>query len=264
MGIRDLTRQRKFEEELQKYQQQLEQLVEERTAELQMANKELKSFTYSVSHDLRAPLRAISGFAQIISQRHRASLKEEGQHYFDNIIEASTHMGMLIEDLLKYSQIGRKAVDLVPTPLGGILEMITDTLSERIAESNAQLDLPTDLPTVMGDQTLLVQIFTNLLDNALLYHKPEKPPLIKMTSQFDDGHVIISVSDKGIGIALEYHGKIFNIFQRLHDQDEYPGTGIGLAIVKKAVELQKGALWVKSSPGRGSTFNVKLPLGNNA
>ncbi len=251
-------------ERIERHAAELEQRVEQRTMELQAANKELETFAYSVSHDLRAPLRAINGFAQIISRRHRARLNAEGRHYFDNILEASTHMGQLIEDLLKYSKLGRKAVALVPTPLAGILELTMDTLSERIAETGARLDLTADLPAVLGDRTLLLQIFTNLLDNALLYHKPEKSPQIKITPKIEENQVIIRFSDKGLGIAPEYHDKIFEIFQRLHDQAEYPGTGIGLAIVKKAVELQRGTLWVESTPGKGSTFNVKLDLGNDA
>ena len=234
--------------------------LEERSAQLEKTNQQLESFSYSVSHDLRAPLRAISGFSQILARRHRNELSEEGRHFLDNIVEASAHMGRLIDDLLTYSRLGRKAITLKPVALGQILHNISTTLQARVVETGASLHIADDLPAVTGDYTLLTQIFTNLIDNALTYRKPGVAAQISV--QWRDagaGQVIISVADNGIGIAPEHFGKIFSVFQRLHSQDEYPGTGIGLAVVRKSVDMQDGKVWLESTPGRGSTFHVQMP-----
>jgi len=207
---------------------------------------------------LRAPLRAISGFSEIISRRHRASLNEEGQHYFNNIVRASERMGHLIDDLLNYSRIGRGAVRRELISLQDVLAPLKSEFSARLKEINGTLEITDDLPVVIGDKTLLNQIFTNLLENALTYRKPEMPLQINVGWQLEGKAAIIRVSDNGIGIPAEHHQKIFNIFQRLHSEDDYPGTGIGLATVKKSVELLGGDVWVESQLQEGSTFFVKL------
>lgn len=234
--------------------------LEHRTAELEEKSAQLESFSYSVSHDLRAPLRAISGFSQILARRHRGELSEDGRHFLDNVVEASAHMGRLIDDLLSYSRLGRKAVALRPVALGQVLHNISNTLQSRIAETRASLHIPDDLPAVTGDHTLLTQIFTNLIDNALTYRKPGVPARVSLQwRDAGDGQVVISVADNGIGIAPEHFEKIFNVFHRLHSQDEYPGTGIGLAVVQKSVGMLDGRAWLESTPGTGSTFHVQLP-----
>jgi signal transduction histidine kinase len=233
--------------------------LEERTSELENANRQLESFSYSVSHDLRAPLRAISGFALILAQRHRDSLNPQAQHYLDNIVEASTHMGRLIDDLLSYSRLGRSAIAINPVSLKMVMDQIIRSLQPRAIESGARFDIPQDLPLVQGDATLLSQIFTNLLDNALLYRKAGVPARVTLTWQRGGNDIVVSVTDNGIGIADKYFDAIFKVFERLHNQDAFPGTGIGLAVVKKSVELQGGKVWVTSVPGAGSTFHVQLP-----
>ena len=227
--------------------------------QLGVANEKLEAFSYSVSHDLRAPLRSIRGFAEIIARRHRPDLNEEGQHYFDNIIEASAQMDQLINDLLAYSRLGRDAVPHVLVPLGDLFEQVKDTLAPRLAETGAHLSLPDNLPVISSDWTLLREIFTNLLDNALTYRRPGVPPRVIVSCQDDTDHVTLCVADDGIGIPPEFHEKVFNIFQRLHSQDDYPGTGIGLASVKSSVELLDGQVWIEPEVGEGTTFCVKLP-----
>ncbi|MBY0268815.1 MAG: CHASE3 domain-containing protein [Burkholderiales bacterium] len=234
--------------------------LEHRTADLEEKSAQLESFSYSVSHDLRAPLRAISGFSQILARRHRNELSEEGRHFLDNVLEASVYMGRLIDDLLSYSRLGRKAVALKPVAMGQVLHNIRNTLQARIVETGASLHIPDDLPAVTGDHTLLTQIFTNLIDNALNYRKPDVPAQLSLQwRDAGDGQVVISVADNGIGIAAEHFEKIFSVFQRLHSQDEYPGTGIGLAVVQRSVGMLGGKIWLESTPGSGSTFHVQLP-----
>ena len=237
----------------------MEQRVLERTAQLEAANKELESFSYSVSHDLRAPLRAINGFSEIIARRYRSSLNEEAQHYFDNIIEASKRMEQLIDDLLQYSRLGRKGVHHDLVLLADIFTDLATDLKERLSQNQGTLTIASNLPTLMSDRTLLTQIFLNLLDNALTYHVRGQPVEISVTWQKNDKSYIFHVRDNGIGIPLEYQEKIFNVFQRLHGQEEYPGTGIGLATVKKSVQLLDGSVSVESQVGKGSTFSVYLP-----
>ncbi|MDO9508319.1 MAG: ATP-binding protein [Thermovirgaceae bacterium] len=240
---------------------ELEQRVGQRTAELEGANEVLEAFAYSVSHDLREPLRAISGFAEIIARRHRDSLNEEARHYFDNILEASSRMDELITNLLAYSRLGKEVSPLKTIALSPLVaEILSESGSGQIAR-DAEIVVQPDLPVVTGNRTLLRQILSNLIENALKYRRGGVSHRVEIGAAMEGSRVVVRVSDNGIGIATEHHDRIFNIFQRLHSPDDSAGTGIGLAIVKKAVELMGGTVGVESRPGEGSVFWVKLPAG---
>jgi signal transduction histidine kinase len=227
--------------------------------QLTAANRELEAFTYSVSHDLRAPLRAISSFAHILDKDYRESLGAEGSRCLDKIIATSSRMATLIEDLLLYARTACAAEGAVPVPLAPLTQHVSTIFGERISSTGARIEIVEPLATPLGDPTLIGQILNNLVDNALTYCCVEGTPQVRITSKRTGGYVMIQVADNGIGIEPEYHEKIFQVFQRLHSRDEYPGTGLGLAIVAKAVRVMEGAVSVESAPGRGSTFTVRLP-----
>ncbi len=226
---------------------------------LEQKNQELQAFAYALAHDLQAPLRAISGFAQIVNEDYQAALDDDGRYYVSSIVRACTQMDRLIDDLLNYTRIEHRPVRCQPVALYPLVMQIANSLSERIAETSTSLTIAEDLPTVQGDRTLISQIFINLLDNALIYRRPGIAPQVTVSYAPLEAGYQICVADNGIGIASKYHDKIFNIFQRLHSDEEYTGTGIGLAIVKKSAELMGGKVWVESEVGAGSTFYVKLP-----
>jgi PAS domain S-box-containing protein len=234
----------------------LEQRVAERTGELVRTNSELESFSYSVSHDLRAPVRHIDGFAQILKEEFGAGLPEEARLYLDRILYAATHMGHLIDDLLNLSQIGRK--ELVRHPVN-TNELVKRAITEVVSEKDRVIEWRIeDLPASNCDAGLIKLVFINLLSNAVKFTRKCSPAIIQVGSLQSDGIDTIFVRDNGVGFDPQYADKLFGVFQRLHHQEDFEGTGIGLATVQRIILRHGGRIWAESSPNDGATFFFTL------
>lgn len=256
--VQDITERKNAEEELQRYREHLEELVEQRTKQLEETNAELEAFAFSVSHDLRAPLRAMQGFAQILLDDYGNKLDADGKEYTNRIINASQQLNTMIENLLAYSRLSRSEMKLRSMNLQKIVNNVIDQFKPKIKEIKAEVNVKKYLPEVLANNATLMQIISNLILNALIFTKPNTKPKIKIWAQEHENRIKLFIEDNGIGIAPEYQDKIFNIFERLHGIEAYPGTGIGLAIVKKGVERMDGRLGVESSIGKGSKFWIEL------
>lgn len=248
-----------------RYTAELESQVRERTEELERRNRELElvnhdllAFSSSVSHDLRAPVRAVSGFAQIVRQRYADTLPEEGRRYLDNIVDAGDRMDRLIEDLLRFARLGSKPADLRPLPIAPVVRRICAEQESAHGLAAGTVTLDERVCTALANESLLEQILSNLLENAVRYQSRQRPLEITVSTRCADGTVRVVVRDNGEGIAAEHHGRVFTLFQRLHP-DESGGTGIGLTMARRAAEAMGGTLTLESQPGTGSAFVLSLP-----
>jgi PAS domain S-box-containing protein len=258
-AARDVTERNKMEQELARYRLQLEELVKQRTselektaAELERSNKDLEQFAYVASHDLQEPLRAVGGFASLLRQQLRDKLDADGRKYMGYVVEGAERMQALINDLLTYSRVGSRGGARTPVSMKQALDDAVGNLSAAIEESRAVIRSD-PLPAVTADRSQMVQLLQNLVGNAIKFHGPRAPEIHIGAAREKDAW-IFSVRDNGIGIEPKYHDRIFLIFQRLHSRIEYPGTGIGLAVCKKIVERHYGRIWFESQPGEGTTF----------
>jgi signal transduction histidine kinase len=255
--------QSQLRDQLEHYTLELEMLVEERTSELQDANAELEAFAYSVSHDLRTPLQAMQGFAQALVEDYADQLDVVGQDYAQRVSNAAIRMDALIENLLQYSRLSRASIQLQPISLKLVIEEAMQLLEARIEETQAEITVREPLLSVIGHRSTLIQVVMNLISNAMKFVAPAMQPKIEIWTEDVEGWTRLWIQDNGIGIAVEQQDRIFNIFERLHGLDAYPGTGIGLAIVRKGVERMGGRVGVESQVGQGSRFFFELPTTNN-
>ncbi|MEG4420423.1 ATP-binding protein [Microcoleus sp. LAD1_D5] len=238
------------------HRQRAESALLKSNQELARSNAELEQFAYVASHDLQAPLATIASYAQLLEKRYKDQLDSQGSKFIGNIVQGCTRMQNLIDDLLEYSRVGRSRKPFTLTDCNHAVEQALANLQGAIGETQAIVTY-SELPAVMGDISQLVQLFQNLVSNAIKY-RHDAPPVVHITACKQEKNWFISVSDNGIGIAPQHQKRIFQIFQRLHTQREYSGTGIGLAICQKIVELHGGCIWVESEPEQGSTFYFTL------
>ncbi|MCC3422851.1 MAG: response regulator [Microcoleus sp. PH2017_01_SCD_O_A] len=225
--------------------------------ELARSNAELEQFAYVASHDLQAPLATIASYAQLLEKRYKDQLDSQAIKFITNIVQGCTRMQTLIDDLLEYSRVGRSQKPFELADCNHVVQQAIANLQGAIRNDQAVVTY-SELPEIMGDISQLVQLFQNLLSNAIKY-RHDAPPTVHITASKQEENWLFSVSDNGIGIAPQHQERIFQIFQRLHTQREYSGTGIGLAICQKIVERHGGSMWVESEPGQGSTFHFTLP-----
>ena len=255
-AARDVTERKRIEEELARHREHLEELVKQRTEELTRSNEDLEQFAYVASHDLQEPLRIVAGYIQLLERRYKAKLDKDAGDFIAFAVDGVSRMQNLIQDLLAYSRVGTRGQRMAPTDCEKVLDRSLANLGMAIRESGAAITHD-PLPTVTGDEAQLVQLLQNLVGNAIKF-RGERKPEIHIGAKPQDAHWLFWVKDNGIGIEPQYLERIFIIFQRLHGRDQYPGTGIGLALCKRIVERHGGRIWVESEVGRGSTFYFTL------
>jgi PAS domain S-box-containing protein len=246
--------------ELQEYARGLESKVHKRTEMLNERNAEMQDFCYSIAHDLRAPLRSIQAMSQVVLEDYDTALDSTGKSYLNRIVQAGRQLDELTVDLLEYTRFSREEITLMSIDLDKVVSDVIGNLSESIQQKQADIRVRSPLPAVIGQHAYAVQIVGNFLSNALKFVRPGKKPIVEIWAEKADKRVRLYVKDNGIGIFPEYQEKVFVLFERLHPQGEFEGTGAGLTIARKAAQRMHGNIGVKSQPGEGSTFWLDLGL----
>ncbi len=262
--ISDISERKKYEQEMQNFNLELENRVKLRTAELETANRELESFSYSVSHDLRAPLRSINGFSQIIVEEYKDQLSEEISHYFDLIRKNSAMMGDLVDDLLNFSRLGRQALKTIQISPLAVIQDVLESMQEEISQRHIQVEIR-DLPDCQADPALIKQVYVNLISNAVKFTRKQITPQIEIgflashpNRSGEDVANCYYVKDNGVGFDMQFYDKLFGVFNRLHRSEDYEGTGVGLAIVERIIKKHNGTIWAESQVDRGTIFYFTL------
>jgi len=246
-------------EEIIKINEELENRVLQRTAELTAANKELESFSYSVSHDLRTPLRAIEGFSQILLDDHYDKLDAEGKRLLKVVLNNTQIMGQLINDLLAFSRLGRQQIAVSEIDMGGLAIAVFDELKANTPQRMIQFKINT-LPAARGDRSMIRQVFANLLSNAIKFTRRKENAIIEVNGWVEANENLYYVKDNGVGFDMQYVNKLFGVFQRLHSVEEFEGTGVGLAIVERIIRRHGGRVWAEGKVNGGATFYFTIPI----
>lgn len=257
-SISDIHDRRMAEEAVRVLNAELEKRVALRTEQLEEANRELESFSYSVSHDLRSPLRAVSGFSKILAQDHSGQLDGEGHRLLGIIQSEAARMGSLIDDLLAFSRLGRKALQPVMLDMAALIAPVLESLKAGHVGAEPEVMIGS-LPPAMADRSLLLQVWSNLLSNAFKFSSKVDKPVVEIGAISEDTEHIYFVRDNGAGFDPRFKAKLFGVFQRLHDLSEFTGTGVGLALVQRIVTRHGGRVWADGAPGKGATFYFTLP-----
>jgi signal transduction histidine kinase len=241
---------------------ELEQRVVARTQQLEAANDELEAFSYSVSHDLRAPLRAIDGFSHILQEDYSGKLDDEGKRLLNVVRDNTSRMGRLIDDILQFSRTGRTELNSSEIDMEQMAHEVFAELLADVADSKVQLEIE-HLPSARGDSAMMRQVFVNLLSNAIKFSGARKKPEIRVGATLKEAETIYFVKDNGVGFSMQYADKLFGVFQRLHSMNEFEGTGIGLAIVKRIITRHGGRVWAEGKVNEGATIYFALPNREN-
>jgi PAS domain S-box-containing protein len=249
----DITEQKKAEIEIKELNQNLEKRVEERTSELTAANKELEAFAYTVSHDLRAPLRAIDGFTKILTEDYNKNLDDKGKRLCKTISENALKMGQLIDDLLSFSRIGRNELNYSTFNMKNTILSVCQNIFTEELRDKFQLIIG-EMPTINGDRNMYNQVWVNLISNAFKFSFNVEKPVIEIKCEEKPEEYIFSIKDNGAGFDMKYSEKLFGVFERLHSTKEYEGTGVGLAIVQRVINRHGGKIWAKSEVNKGAEF----------